>query len=435
MVMLKKLLCLPPTRCFRTYLCRPLCTVNNATFAVGDEVTLCGNKYIMDHMTNITPAVVSKLGKNLHLKKHHPLQLIKSKIRDYFYASYRSRSGGCIFASVDNLNPVVSIEQNFDSLLVPSDHISRSKVDNYYINSEYVLRSHTSAHEVDLIKTGWNAFLNTGDCYRRDEIDRSHYPVFHQLEGVRVFEERELFGEVMDPSLRILEKPITNRIADKQEHYTLDASRIVEYNLKHTLMQLVEYLFGEETEMRWVDAYFPFTHPSWELEIKFNGEWMEMLGCGVLEQRILQKAGAGDKIAYAFGVGLERFAMKLYNIPDIRLFWSEDKRFLSQFQQDENATFKPFSKYPPTFKDISFWVDDDNFSANDLFEIVRSVADNVVEEMNLIDEFKHPKNNRVSLCYRITFRAMDRTLTDEEINELQDEIRNSVETQLKVTLR
>jgi len=423
-------------RWYHAYLCRHACTVNKVPISSGEEITLYGNKYKTDHMSNISPSVINKLGRNLHLKKHHPLEIIKSKIRDHFHANYRSRSGGCIFASIDNLSPVVSTEQNFDSLLVPKDHVSRSKVDNYYINSEYVLRSHTSAHEVDLIRTGWDAFLNSGDCYRRDEIDRNHYPIFHQLEGVRVFSEQELFGDVNDPLLRVLERPMTNRIADKQEHYTLDASRIIEFHLKSTIMKLVEYLFGEDTEMRWVDAYFPFTHPSWELEVKFNGEWMEMLGCGVLEQRILEKAGAGDKIAYAFGLGLERLAMKLFDIPDIRLFWSEDKRFLSQFQQDENATFKPFSKYPPTFKDISFWVDDDNdFSANDLFEIVRSVADNVVEEMNLIDEFKHPKSNRVSLCYRITFRAMDRTLTDEEINELQDEIINSVKTQLKVTLR
>lgn len=63
---------------------------------------------------------------------------------------------------------------------------------------------------------------------------------------------------------------------------------MTEFNLKYTLMKLVEHLFGEDVEMRWVDAYFPFTHPSWELEVKLNGEWMEMLGCGILEQQILK---------------------------------------------------------------------------------------------------------------------------------------------------
>jgi len=337
---------------------------------------------------------------------------------------------------IDNMNPVVTVEQNFDSLLVPKDHVSRSKIDNYYVNREYVLRAHTTAHEVDLLRSGWNAFLNCGDVYRRDEIDRSHYPVFHQLEGVRIFDDHELFGEFRDSSLHLLEKRPTDRIPDKQEHYTLDASRIVEYQLKYCLEQLVQYLFGEGVETRWVNAYFPFTHPSWELEVKFNGEWMEMLGCGILEQRILEKAGAGDKIGWAFGLGLERFAMKLFDIPDIRLFWSEDRRFLSQFEQDENATFKPFSKYPPTIRSVSFWIPDgEEFSSNDLYEVVRSVADDVVEEMELVDEFKHPKTQRTSLCYTITFRAMDRTLTDDEVNEMERKIRDKVITDLNVELR
>jgi len=437
MVLLRNWVSIPwATHHLRRHLSRSTCKLASDAATTDDTITLYGKTYKRDGMSNVTPSIISKLDRNLHHKRHHPLQIIKSKIRDHFYANYRSRSGGCIFAMIDNLNPVVTVEQNFDSLLVPQDHVSRSKNDNYYINSEYVLRAHTTAHEVDLLMSGWNAFLNCGDVYRRDEIDRSHYPVFHQLEGVRVFDDHELFGEFREPSLRIMENQTLERSLDKQECYTLDATRIVEYQLKYCLEQLVQYLFGDDVETRWVDAYFPFTHPSWELEVKFNDQWMEMLGCGILEQKILQKAGCHDKIGWAFGLGLERFAMKLFSIPDIRLFWSEDQRFLSQFEADENATFKPFSKYPSTYKDISFWIGEgEEFSSNDLFEIVRSVADNMVEEMNLIDEFKHPKTNRISVCYRVTFRAMDRTLTDKEINEVENVIREKVRTQLNVELR
>ena len=129
---------------------------------------------------------------------------------------------------------------------------------------------------------------------------------------------------------------------------------------------------------RWVDAYFPFTDPSLELEIHFNGEWLEVLGSGVVQQRILDQTGHSDKvrtlmfcaacggrtvvrrcccsdwvvaqIGWAFGLGLERLAMVLYDIPDIRLFWSTDSRFLSQFRRGEASTFKPFSNYPPCLK-------------------------------------------------------------------------------------
>ncbi|XP_004206650.3 phenylalanine--tRNA ligase, mitochondrial [Hydra vulgaris] len=398
------------------------------------DLELFGTVYRTDKMTNIGSSIISKLSKKLHLQKNHPLEKVKSKIVDHFHGNYRSRHGGCIFASIDNLNPIVSVDQNFDGLLVPKDHVSRSKIDNYYINTDYVLRSHTTAHERDLIKSGWNAFLNTGDCYRRDEIDRTHYPVFHQTEGVRIFEQHEIFQDSLDDSLRLIEKNPTKRTFEKQELITLDATKFLEFNLKYTLSKLVEHLFGQDVEMRWVDAYFPFTHPSWELEVKFNDEWIEMLGCGILEQKILQSSGAPDKVGWAFGLGLERFAMRLYDIPDIRLFWSEDERFLGQFRSSNDQKFKPFSKYPPSYKDISFWANSD-FSANDLFEIVRGVSGDVIEEMTLLDQFTHPKTQKQSFCYRITYRAMDRTLFDSEVNMLQEEIRNQVQKQLKVELR
>lgn len=125
--------------------------------------------------------------------------------------------------------------------------------------------------------------------------------------------------------------------------------------MKRALEGMVTHLFGE-VEMRWVDAYFPFTEPSFELEIFFQGEWLEVLGCGVMQQVILD-AGAGEgKKAWAFGLGLERLAMILFDIPDIRLFWTEDKRFLSQFQAGcfkpggVGTKFQSFSKFPPCLK-------------------------------------------------------------------------------------
>ena len=92
--------------------------------------------------------------------------------------------------------------------------------------------------------------------------------------------------------------------------------------------------------------------------------------------------GAEHKIGWAFGIGLERLAMKLFNIPDIRLFWSEDPRFLSQFTENKISEFKPFSKYPPTYKDLAFWVPED-FSPNSLFDVVRGVAGDIVEKVSL----------------------------------------------------
>lgn len=397
-----------------------------------DHVHVLNKAYPRDNMTNITTSILAKVGRNLHHQKNHPLGILRNKIQEHVYAAYRTRWGGPMFTMVDYLSPVVTVEQNFDSLLVPKDHVSRAKNDNFYINSEFLLRAHTSAHQRDMIKSGLDAFLLTGDVYRRDEIDSCHYPVFHQMEGVRLFSQHELFAQYKDP-LEIFGND-KNQTPEKQAIHTLEAVKLVEYSLKQTLVGIVENLCGEGVEMRWVDAYFPFTHPSWELEVLFEGEWLELLGCGVIAHDVLVKGGAERKIGWAFGIGLERLAMRLFKIPDIRLFWSEDPRFISQFAENEVAEFKPFSKYPPTYKDMAFWVPED-FSANNLFDVVRGVAGDIVEKMELIDKFTHPKTQQESQCYRITYRSMDKTFTDAEINSIQDSVREEVQKKLSVQLR
>lgn len=178
------------------YSSKPCLGFSTHYYSTGTQmIDLLGRSFKVDEMTNISETITNKLNKQLHNKNNHPLQIVKSRIVNYFHGNFRNRHGGCVFAAIDNLNPIVTIRQNFDDLLVPIDHVSRSRNDNYYINSFHMLRAHTTAHEIDLIRSGWNAFLNTGDCYRRDEIDRNHFPVFHQMEGVRIFDDFQLFEE------------------------------------------------------------------------------------------------------------------------------------------------------------------------------------------------------------------------------------------------
>ena len=367
---------------------------------------------------NVTEHIYSKMGIGLHANKDHPLGLLKSKIHSYFKTKTsvdgsdetagRSEDG-IAFYVCDDLCPLVAISANFDEILIPKDHVSRSPNDTFYVDDVTCLRCHTSAHQTQLLREGHDAFLVTGDVYRRDTIDATHYPVFHQMEGVRVFSKKELSG-----------------IADPVDFCVTE--------LKRELEGLARHLFGE-VEMRWVDAYFPFTDPSLELEIFFNGEWLEVLGCGVMQQQILDANGReGDK-AWAFGLGLERLAMILFDIPDIRLFWSDDKRFTSQFKEGNmNVKFVPYSKFPPVFKDMSFWTSE-KFTENNLCSVVRDVAGDLAEEVKLIDAFTHPKTGKESECYRITYRSMERSLTNEEVDALQEVVRSkSVET-LGVELR
>ncbi|XP_014194903.1 phenylalanine--tRNA ligase, mitochondrial [Haplochromis burtoni] len=408
-----------------------------------DSAQVLGQSYPRDDFTNVTPKILEKVGRNLHNQSHHPLWLIKERIKAHFYSSYIGRSGNPLFSVHDNLSPVVTTEQNFDSLLIPPGHPSRKRGDNYYLNRTTMLRAHTSAHQTDLVRSGLDAFLLAGDVYRRDEIDASHYPVFHQMEGVRLFSNRQLFSRVQNGGELSLFERGGRRSPEKQETHTLEAVKLVEFDLKRTLTQLVSYLFGADLEIRWVDCYFPFTHPSFEMEVRFQGDWMEVLGCGVMEQELLNSAGAGDKLGWAFGLGLERLAMVLYSIPDIRLFWSQDERFLKQFRvQDihQPVCFQTLSKYPPLHNDISFWLPNgkesqagrESFTENDFYELVRSIGGDLVEKVSLVDNFTHPKTGRRSHCYRIIYRHMERTLTQQEVRRVHQQIEQAAESELGV---
>jgi phenylalanyl-tRNA synthetase alpha chain len=352
---------------------------------------------------NITSTIADRIGVNLHRQEKHPLHIIHRKICDYW---------GDSFTVYDDLSPIVSTNHAFDLLRIPADHVSRSVSDTYYVNSTTVLRPHTSAHQVELLRRPeMKRFLVTGDVYRRDEIDRSHYPIFHQMEGVKLLD-----------------------LNDHHPNLTVeDANQVIEKDLKTGLEGLASHLFGP-VEMRWNDEYFPFTHPSFELEILYDNEWMEVLGCGVIHPDILANAGRPNERGWAFGLGLERLAMILFGIPDIRLFWSSDQRFHQQFQSGQLIKFQPYSKYPPCWKDMSFWLGD-QFHVNDLHEIVRSVAGDWVEEVKLMDAFTHPKTNRTSHCYRIVYRSMDRNLTNEEIDALQESVRVETVKHMGVELR
>eukprot|EP00457_Paulinella_chromatophora_P006537 gb/GEZN01006555.1/.p1 GENE.gb/GEZN01006555.1/~~gb/GEZN01006555.1/.p1 ORF type:complete len:398 (+),score=37.35 gb/GEZN01006555.1/:99-1292(+) len=346
---------------------------------------------------NVPDQVLAKVGQNLHLQLDHPLNILKTKIEEYFKKSYPGSEGGRagMFKTFDDLHPKVSTVKCFDELLTPKDHVSRRPTDTFYFDEKTVLRTHTSAHQTDLMRQGNYAFLVAGDCYRRDEIDYSHYPVFHQMEGVRLWEKTEKSIEEVRTELKV------------------------------TLEGLSDHLFGQ-VEKRWVDAYFPFTDPSLELEIFFEGQWLEVLGCGVVHDTILTDfCKLPNKRGWAFGLGLERLAMVLFGIPDIRLFWSTDPRFTEQFKGGKIGKFKPFSKYPPVFKDISSWWPEE-YHDNDFFQQIRDIAGDWVEKVELIDTFTHPKTNRTSKCFRITYRSMERTLLNSEVDEVNFRVRDAL---------
>lgn len=388
----------------------PRATRSTARFASASAAAATADKtdyatperYTTDHPSNNVPSHIAELvGRGLHERPSHPIGIIRAKIQEYF-ASLPEE-----YHVFDAEDPIVTTTQCFDDLRIPPEHPGRSPSDTYYITDDTLLRTHTSAHQSQHLRDGYECFLCAGDVYRRDEIDASHYPAFHQLEGVKLF----------DPETVKESDGLTG------EDWLKSADcKLISDDLKATLEGLMDHLFGP-VEKRWTEDYFPFTDPSFECEILYEGEWLEVLGCGVIHNEVLDMSGRPERKGWAFGLGLERLAMVLFGIPDIRLFWTDDERFHKQFSEGKITKFKPYSKYPPCYKDIAFWLPE-GFVENDFFEMARGVAGDLVEKIDLIDEFVHPKTNRGSKCYRITYRSMDRSLTDEEVNAMQDELRD-----------
>jgi phenylalanyl-tRNA synthetase alpha chain len=346
-----------------------------------------------------------------------------------------------------------------------------------------VLRTHTSAHQADTFRANETpGFLISADVYRRDAVDRSHYPVFHQMEGAMTWDRNSVppnstLAEQIRADVAKLPKIPSDEISVEDPNPTIHAERnplqathsaeeveAIAAHLKRSLEDVVVAIFTaaratiapqwnalpqEPLKVRWVEAYFPFTSPSWELEVLWQGEWLEVLGCGVVKHSILDNAHVPSRLGWAFGLGLERIAMLLFSIPDIRLFWSQDPRFLLQFGENKpKARFTPYSKYPACFKDVSFWLPNaasnsaggqvasaSAFHENDVMELVRDVAGDLAEDVKLVDEFTHPKSGRRSLCYRVNYRSFERTLSNEETNDLHEKLRAKLVERLGVELR
>lgn len=292
----------------------------------------------------------------------------------------------------------------FDLFDFPADHPARSKSDSYFIDDTHVLRTHTTVMWYYWLKEehvrkqmeegGAVGALSFGKVYRKDEIDRKHMNVFHQIDGWYLARKEE--------------KAIT--IED----------------LKKVLSDIAIASFGPEVKYRFNPDTFPYTDPSLEMEVDKdgNGTWVEVLGAGVVKGGVLDNLGIDSSVwnGWAFGFGLERLAIISMELPDIRLLWSDDERVKKQLKL--GRAFKEVSKYPPVVRDISFIVHKD-FEPNNYFDLVRDVIGDMAEEMTLLDTYENDAKlgaGKVSYAYRITYRSIDRTLTNEEVNALHKEL-------------
>lgn len=232
----------------------------------------------------------------------HPLTQVMDRINDIFISLGFSVAEG----------PEIETEfYNFEALNIPMDHPSRDAFDTFYIEGQYLLRSHTSNVQVHVMQNQKPPIqvIMPGRVYRPDAVDASHCFMFHQVEGLMV------------------------------------GDNIKFSDLKGTLSGFCKAMFGKDIETRLRPHFFPFTEPSCEVDItciicrgkgcrvcKSSG-WLEILGAGMVSPKVFGSVGydAEKYTGFAFGMGVERIAMLLYGIEDIRFFYENDVRFLRQF--------------------------------------------------------------------------------------------------------
>ena len=230
------------------------------------------------------PGVARSLG------RLHPLNSTVDRVLDIFVVlGYQVSTG-----------PHVETDYyNFEALNIPPDHPARDMQDTFFLSDNILMRTHTSPVQIRYMETHEPPIriVAPGRVYRRDTVDATHSAVFHQVEILAV------------------DKGLT--FAD----------------LKGTIKEFLTQMFGEELPVKFRASYFPFTEPSAEVDVQWKGKWLEVMGCGMVDPNVLKAVGYDPEVytGFAAGLGIERFAMVLHQIDDIRRLYNSDMRFLSQF--------------------------------------------------------------------------------------------------------
>ncbi|ELR98541.1 phenylalanine--tRNA ligase subunit alpha [Gloeocapsa sp. PCC 73106] len=233
---------------------------------------------------------VTMPGVSRHLGRVHPLNAMTDRIIDIFVGlGYTVASG-----------PHIETDYyNFEALNTPPDHPARDMQDTFYLPGEKLLRTHTSSVQIRYMETHTPPIriVAPGRVYRRDTVDATHSAVFHQLEILAV---------------------------DRGLTFT---------QLKGTIQEFIRQIFGADLPLQFRASYFPFTEPSAEVDVQWQGKWLEVMGCGMVDPNVLEAVGYDPEIytGFAAGLGIERFAMVLHQIDDIRRLYNSDLRFLRQF--------------------------------------------------------------------------------------------------------
>lgn len=220
----------------------------------------------------------------------HPITQTTERMKQFFVQAGFSVATG---------PEIESDYYNFEALNISSHHPARAMHDTFYFDAHYLLRTHTSSVQIRTMENSEPPIriICPGRVYRCDS-DQTHSPMFHQMEGLMI---------------------------SKSSNFA---------ELKGLIHEFLDAFFGKKMTVRFRPSFFPFTEPSAEVDIlSDNGKWLEVLGCGMVHPQVLKNCGINpdEYTGFAFGMGIERFAMLYYGIDDLRLFFQNDLRFLKQF--------------------------------------------------------------------------------------------------------
>ena len=233
---------------------------------------------------------VTMPGVSRPLGRIHPLNGVVDRVLDIFVGlGYTVATG-----------PQIETDYyNFEALNTPPDHPARDMQDTFYLPGGNLLRTHTSSVQIRYMENHQPPIriIAPGRVYRRDTVDATHSAVFNQVEILAI---------------------------DKGLKFT---------DLKGTIKVFLQRMFGDELPVQFRTSYFPFTEPSAEVDVQWKGKWLEVMGCGMVDPNVLQAVGYDPEVytGFAAGFGVERFAMVLHQIDDIRRLYNSDLRFLNQF--------------------------------------------------------------------------------------------------------
>jgi len=233
---------------------------------------------------------VTMPGVNRPLGRVHPLNGVIDRVLDIFVGlGYTVATG-----------PQIETDYyNFEALNTPPDHPARDMQDTFYLPGGHLLRTHTSSVQIRYMENNEPPMriIAPGRVYRRDTVDATHSAVFNQVEILAI---------------------------DRGLKFT---------DLKGTIKEFLQRMFGDDLPVQFRTSYFPFTEPSAEVDVQWKGKWLEVMGCGMVDPNVLKAVGYDPEIytGFAAGFGVERFAMVLHQIDDIRRLYNSDLRFLNQF--------------------------------------------------------------------------------------------------------